>query len=113
MKLLPGVDLQEFLRKYKVNCPAAIEVIKQDRPTTVKGDDQSNSTIAEIVALFITLQDQLKLNIRAVDELFPILTDLRHSMETLSYLPTDFDGRLKIISWFVLNIMSCCDDYTF
>jgi len=111
LKLLPGLDFQDFLKKYKVNCPAALERIQQDRPTTVKGDDQSNSTIAEIVALFITLQDQLKLNIRAVDELFPILTDLRHAMETLSYLPSDFDGRSKVIIWHQkLNGMSASEE---
>uniref|UniRef100_A0A7E4UZM0 Vacuolar protein sorting-associated protein 28 homolog n=1 Tax=Panagrellus redivivus TaxID=6233 RepID=A0A7E4UZM0_PANRE len=98
VKLLPGLDLDDFLRKYRVNCPAALSRIREDRPTTVAGD-AGNATIAEIVAMFITLQDYLKLNERGVEELYPTLNDLRHAMEALKTLPSDFDGAIKVNHW--------------
>ena len=49
--------------------PAALERIREDRPITIKDDKGSTSRcIADIVQLFITIMDQLKLEIRAVDE---------------------------------------------
>ena len=47
-----------------------IERIREDRPITIK-DDRGNSSklIAEIVALFITAMDKLKLEYRSMDDL--------------------------------------------
>uniref|UniRef100_A0AC34GCH0 Vacuolar protein sorting-associated protein 28 homolog n=1 Tax=Panagrolaimus sp. ES5 TaxID=591445 RepID=A0AC34GCH0_9BILA len=98
MKLLPGLDLESFIQKYNVNCPAAKARIKEDRPTTVR-EDQGNALIAEIVSLFITLLDMVKLNIRAVDEIYPTLHDLNDSVNGLSTLPSDFDAKIKIKFW--------------
>lgn len=56
--------------------------------------------IADIVELFITFLDQLKLNIRAVDELFPNLTELLNSINAMSQLPDDFDAKIKVKAWF-------------
>ena len=49
--------VEEFMRKYRLDCPAALVRIKEDRPITVK-DDKGNQTrlIAETVALFINSQ---------------------------------------------------------
>ena len=55
------------MAKYRLDAPAALERIKEDRPITIK-DDKGNTSklIAEIVALFITAMDKLKLDIRYV-----------------------------------------------
>jgi ESCRT-I complex subunit VPS28 len=47
-----------------------LERIKEDRPITIK-DDKGNTSklIAEIVALFITVMDKLKLEMRSMDDL--------------------------------------------
>ena len=53
------------MAKYRLDAPAALERIKEDRPINIK-DDKGNTSklIAEIVALFITAMDKLKLDIR-------------------------------------------------
>ena len=74
------------MAKYRLDAPAALERIKvthrkttqissiakiqEDRPITIK-DDKGNTSklIAEIVALFITAMDKLKLDIRSMDDL--------------------------------------------
>jgi hypothetical protein len=50
---------------------------------------------------FITLVDALKLGERAVDSLHPYLKDLVSSMNKLSTLPSDFEGKLKVKEWCV------------
>lgn len=58
-----------------MDCPAAMERIKEDRPITIR-DDKGNTSkcIADIVSLFITSMDKLRLDIRANDELQPDLS---------------------------------------
>lgn len=88
-------NAEEFVKKYKLDCPLALTRIKEERPITIK-DDKGNTSkcIADIVSvslnanmksyyifiqlylysyskLFITLMDKLRLNIRANDELQP------------------------------------------
>ena len=57
--------VEAFMTKYRLDAPAALERIKEDRPINIK-DDKGNTSklIAEIVALFITAMDKLKLDIR-------------------------------------------------
>ena len=52
-----------------------MERIKEDRPITIR-DDKGNTSkcIADIVSLFITSMDKLRLDIRANDELQPDLS---------------------------------------
>lgn len=40
--------------------------------------------------------DKLRLEIKAMDELHPDLRDLVESMNRLSLLPSDFDGKRKV-----------------
>ena len=74
--------------------------IKEDRPITIK-DDKGNTSklIAEIVALFITAMDKLKLDIRSMDDLHADLKDLGDNLGRLSLLPPGWSGRSKIVSW--------------
>ena len=62
-------DIESFMNKYRFDCPAAMERIKEDRPITIK-DDKGNTSkcIADIVSLFITIIDKLRLEIKSMDE---------------------------------------------
>ncbi|KAJ3647582.1 hypothetical protein Zmor_019453 [Zophobas morio] len=106
----PTVDA--FVRKYRLDCPAALERIKEDRPITIK-DDKGNTSkcIADIVSLFITIMDKLRLNIKAMDDLHPEIRDLMDTMNRLSILPSDFEGKQKVTEWLnTLNNMQASDE---
>merc|ERR1711963_320274 len=93
--------VEDFMRKYRMDCPAALVRIKEDRPITVK-DDKGNQTrlIAETVALFINSQDKLRLDILSMDELYIDIKELHDNLARLSILPGDFEGKDKIGKWF-------------
>ncbi|XP_071865499.1 vacuolar protein sorting 28 isoform X2 [Bombus fervidus] len=106
----PTIDA--FARAFRLDCPAALERIKEDRPITIK-DDKGNTSkcIADIVSLFITLMDKLRLEIKAMDQLHPDLRDLVDTMNRLSILPSDFDGKEKVAEWLqTLSNMSASDE---
>ncbi|KAL3869353.1 hypothetical protein ACJMK2_042046 [Sinanodonta woodiana] len=102
-KDFPTVEL--FMKKYRLDCPAALERIKEEKPITIK-DDKGNTSkcIADIVSLFITVMDKLRLEIRAMDEIQPDLKELNETMSRLSLLPPDFEGKEKVKQW--LNTLS-------
>eukprot|EP00794_Sanderia_malayensis_P001088 gene1088-429_t len=106
--------VEAFVETYKLNCPAALERIREDRPITIK-DDKGNTSksIADIVMLFITIMDKLRLQIRAMDEIHPDLRDLMETMNRLSVLPEDFEGRVKVQHWLTtLGDMRASDELT-
>ncbi|KAB1257926.1 Vacuolar protein sorting-associated protein 28-like protein [Camelus dromedarius] len=128
-------SIDEFCRKFRLDCPLAMERIREDRPITIKDDKGNlNRCIADVVSLFITVMDKLRLEIRAMDEvrllggeggrrrergsqraLFPqIQPDLRELMETMhrmSHLPPDFEGRQTVNQWLqTLSGMSASDE---
>lgn len=103
-----------FVKKFRLDCPAALERIKEDRPITIK-DDKGNTSkcIADIVSLFITLMDKLRLNMKAMVELHPELRDLVDTMNRLSLIPENFEGKDKVGTWFnTLNAMQASDELT-
>ncbi|GAB0094734.1 Vacuolar protein sorting-associated protein 28 homolog [Sergentomyia squamirostris] len=107
-------NVEAFVKKFRLDCPAALERIREDRPITIK-DDKGNTSkcIADIVSLFITLMDKLRLEIKAMDELHPELRDLVDAMARLSLIPEDFEGRTKVSGWFnTLNAMQVSDELT-
>jgi hypothetical protein len=74
-------------------------------PATTEHTDQSKSGssmskhVAESVQHFITLLDALKLNLVAVDQIHPLLTDLMQSMSQLQILPSSYEGKNRILFW--------------
>lgn len=114
-KLIQGDEfpsVETFVKKYRLDCPAALERIREDRPITIK-DDKGNTSkcIADIVSLFITIMDKLRLGIKAMDELHPELRDLVDTMNRLSMIPEIFDGKTKVKSWLeTLNSMQASDE---
>ena len=43
--------------------------------------------------------DKLNLDTKTTDELFPDLNDLNDSINSLSMLPDDYEGKAKISKW--------------
>ncbi len=55
--------------------------------------------------------DALKLGMKAVDYIHPMLGDLMQSLNNVSSLPTDFEGKAKIRNWLItLNGMKASDE---
>ncbi|CAH2056936.1 unnamed protein product, partial [Iphiclides podalirius] len=106
----PTID--SFVTKFRLDCPAALERIRENRPNLIKDDKgNTNKYIAEIVSLFITLMDKLRLELRAMDMIQPELRDLKDTMDHLSMLPEDFEGKLKVQEWLdKLSEMSASDE---
>jgi ESCRT-I complex subunit VPS28 len=105
-------DVETFMRKYRLDCPAALERIREERPITIK-DDKGNTSklIADTVAVFITIMDKLRLEIRSMDELYTDLKDLADSLNRLSLLPSDFEGKDRVAKWLsTLSTMSASDE---
>lgn len=106
--------VEAFMKKFRLDCPAALERIKEGRPITIK-DDKGNTSkaIADTVSLFITIMDKLRLQIRAMDEIHPDLRDLMDTMNSLSALPEDFEGKIKVNGWYeTLSSMKASDELT-
>jgi len=93
-------DVETFMRKFRLDCPAALERIREQRPISIKDDKGNKSkTIAETVALFITIMDKLRLGIKSMDELYADIKDLSDSLDRLSDLPPDFEGKARVAKW--------------
>ncbi|KAI5635291.1 VPS28 protein domain-containing protein [Phthorimaea operculella] len=104
--------IESFVQKFRLDCPAALERIRENKPNLIKDDKgNTNKYIAEIVSLFITLMDKLRLELRAMDMIQPELRDLRDTMDRLVMLPDDFEGKLKVQEWLdKLSEMSAADE---
>lgn len=77
--------------------------------TTNRKTDSVN--VAQTVQSFITVMDVLKLNIRAVDEIQPLVSEMMASLTQVSGLPPDFEGRAKIEGWLrTLNGLRASDE---
>ncbi|XP_031467447.1 vacuolar protein sorting-associated protein 28 homolog isoform X2 [Phasianus colchicus] len=55
--------------------------------------------------------DKLRLEIRAMDEIQPDLRELLETMNRMSALPKDFEGRHHVLHWLqTLSSMSAADE---
>lgn len=55
--------------------------------------------------------DKLRLDIKAMDDLHPELRDLVDTMNRLSIIPSDFEGKQKVTEWLnTLNNMQASDE---
>ncbi|CAG9131287.1 Vacuolar protein-sorting-associated protein 28 [Plutella xylostella] len=105
-------NVEAFVSKFRLDCPAALERIRENKPNLIKDDKgNTNKYIAEIVSLFITLMDKLRLEFKAMDMIQPELRDLRDTMDRLQMLPDDFEGKIKVAEWLdKLGAMSAADE---
>lgn len=103
---------EQFLKKYRFECRAALDRIREDRPITIK-DDKGNThaCIAEIVSTFITISDRLKLGMKSMDELLPDLRELHETMGRLTMLPPTYEGSARVKTWIdKLSQMNASDE---
>uniref|UniRef100_A0A8C3XKT0 Vacuolar protein sorting-associated protein 28 homolog n=1 Tax=Chelydra serpentina TaxID=8475 RepID=A0A8C3XKT0_CHESE len=86
-------SIDEFCRKFRVR-----ELLRHPR-------------VSPLFQLFITVMDKLRLEIRAMDEIQPDLRELMETMNRMSNLPPDFEGRQKVNQWLqTLSGMSAADE---
>jgi len=100
------VDVQQFMVQYNMQCPmATTRLLHSGMPATVEhGRPIENrggtaKAVGETVQNFITLMDSMKLNMVAVDQLYPLLNDLMQAFNKVTQLPSDFPGKTKIKAW--------------
>eukprot|EP00270_Netrium_digitus_P000475 TRINITY_DN1052_c0_g1_i1.p1 TRINITY_DN1052_c0_g1~~TRINITY_DN1052_c0_g1_i1.p1 ORF type:complete len:192 (-),score=20.11 TRINITY_DN1052_c0_g1_i1:31-555(-) len=113
-------DVEHFMKTYRMDCPAAINrLLVMGIPATVEHKAASSDTggsavaVAETVQHFITSMDSLKLNMVAVDQIHPLLSDLLSSLNRVSHLSPDFAGKVKSKEWISkLNQMTASDELT-
>ncbi len=113
-----SIDIQQFIKDYKIRCPAAERrLLVIGVPATVEHSATSatagNSAkhVAEAVQHFITLMDSVKLNMIAVDQIHPLLSDLMQALNKIPSLPPDFEGKTKTRDWLIaLNRMKASDE---
>lgn len=101
-------ELDAFCRDYNLECRAGENRLRVGVPATVvHGDGGSSSgggkkmevAVFHAVQHFITMMDSLKLNMRAVDELHPTLTELVDSVNKVPGLPPDHESKAKTVQW--------------
>ncbi|WOL07033.1 hypothetical protein Cni_G15768 [Canna indica] len=118
-------SLERFAEAYRLDTPAAINrLLVSGVPATVEhraaassssGPSASAAAVAECVQHFITAMDSVKLNMVAVDQVHPLLSDLSTSLAKLGngLLPPDFEGRTKVRDWLArLAKMGAADELT-
>ena len=107
-------DVDEFVKRYHMECPAALQRIKDGKPLAIHEENRNESRlIADVVSMFLTLLDRLRLDIMANDQLQPDVKDLLDAMDKMRSLPKDFEGRKAVQGWLdVLKDMSASDELT-
>ncbi|XP_078180955.1 vacuolar protein sorting-associated protein 28 homolog 1-like [Carex rostrata] len=120
-------SIERFAEAYKLDCPHALNrLITSGVPATVEHRAASTaaassaaatsaSAIAQCVQNFITAMDTIKLNMIAVDQVHPLLSDLSASFHKLTgnLLPPDFEGKVKVREWLArLAKMGAADELT-
>eukprot|EP00456_Euglypha_rotunda_P008006 TRINITY_DN11501_c0_g1_i1.p1 TRINITY_DN11501_c0_g1~~TRINITY_DN11501_c0_g1_i1.p1 ORF type:complete len:179 (-),score=23.20 TRINITY_DN11501_c0_g1_i1:78-614(-) len=108
-------SIEEFTKEYNLSCSAALNRLKIGVPATTEHptttDKKKELAVFHAVQHFITMMDSLKLNMRAVDELHPTMSDLMDSINKVSDLPPDHPSKLKVKQWLVkLNAMRAHDE---
>ncbi|GIX76538.1 vacuolar protein sorting-associated protein 28 homolog [Caerostris extrusa] len=114
LQCLEKAYIKDCVTPKRLDCPAAIQRIKEDRPITIK-DDKGNTSkcIADIVSLFITILDKLRLEMKSMDELQPDLRELYDTMCRLNLVPADFEGKQKVHDWLqTMSQMAASDELT-
>lgn len=110
-------DVERFMTAYKMDCPGAVNrLLVSGVPATVEhksagSEDNMAVAVAETVQHYITTMDSLKLNMVAVDQVHPLLSDLLGALNRVRQLPQDFEGKVKARDWIGrLNKLSASDE---
>mmetsp|Transcript_22648 Transcript_22648/g.27781 ORF Transcript_22648/g.27781 Transcript_22648/m.27781 type:complete len:223 (-) Transcript_22648:79-747(-) len=107
---------ETFMQIYQMDCPlASHRLLVAGVPETMVQSDTDNRasiiTVAETTEHFINVLDALKLEVKAVDELQPLLSDLMNKLARLKDTPNDFEPNRVIQQWLQkLNLMRAIDE---
>ncbi|WIA28037.1 hypothetical protein OEZ86_010623 [Tetradesmus obliquus] len=101
-------SIEGFMQQYHMQCPMAYtRLVQVGLPATIEhrkrpgeGAGGGARAVAETVQHFITAMDSLKLNLVAVDQICPILSDLMGSISKIESLPPDFAPKGKVRAWY-------------
>ncbi|KAF6253065.1 vacuolar protein sorting-associated [Scenedesmus sp. NREL 46B-D3] len=101
-------SIEGFMQQYHMQCPMAYtRLVQVGLPATIEhrkrpgeGGGGGARAVAESVQHFITAMDSLKLNLVAVDQICPILSDLMGSISKIESLPPDFGPKGKVKAWY-------------
>lgn len=111
-------DIYAFMNQYSMDCAAAANRFKIGVPATIyHGGQQTGEekkaelSVFHCVQHFITTMDSLKLDMKAVDELHPNMSDLMDSLNKVTTLPSDHVSKDKVKVWLItLNGMRASDE---
>lgn len=117
-------DISDFMQRYTMQCPMAYQrLVVIGVPATVQhggstlpasAPSQTVSTGAQVsdtTAAFITCLDNVRLEMLAVDQLNPVLSDLLGALIRMPEVPPDFSGKLHVTNWLKkLNGMRADDE---
>jgi ESCRT-I complex subunit VPS28 len=103
-------DIRAFMRANDMNCTAAAQrllvtgvpaTVEHGGSSTVEIGADDKLTVFHAVQAFITTMDQLKLNMCAVDELHPNLSDLVEALNKVPNMPPEHVSRTSVRTWLV------------
>ncbi|KAJ1833537.1 Vacuolar protein-sorting-associated protein 28, partial [Coemansia sp. RSA 2706] len=116
-QMVSAEELAGFTHKYRLNCPAAARRLEVGIPSTIEHSSASGGTgnnarsVAKAVQDFITTMDALSMEMRSVDKLHPLLTDLLQSINAVPFIPADFKWKPTFRDWLIqLNQMKASDE---
>ncbi|KAF9266847.1 ESCRT-1 complex, Vps28 subunit [Marasmius fiardii PR-910] len=113
-------SIEEFMKRYRMDSSAALERVKVGVPATVEhpsGDSglsgsETAKWVAETTESFITFMDGLKLNLRAKDQLHPLLQNVVTGYARFKG-SNDSEARSRLVGWLItLNGMSASETIT-
>jgi len=90
-------------------CKMGFKRLVEGNPgVTYRDSGASAKVVAETVQHFITLMDSLRLNLVAIDDIQPLLSDL---VDSVTNSLINFDGKEKIGKWFTtINQMKATEE---
>jgi ESCRT-I complex subunit VPS28 len=110
VKLAGVTDMRIWMQQQQLNCPVAYHRLVESGVPDTGEVENSQKLIADIVHLFVTLQDAIKLDLVAVDTLQPHVEDICDKLSRFSGVPPDSDIKGKVQKWLrTLNAMKASD----
>ena len=105
---------ESFMKTFQMDCPRATNrLLYMGVPESLRSSDDSDNVgvaVAKTVADFITAMDTVRLGQLDVDDLSPLLIDLRNSLMQHTGTPKDWGPIQKVETWLVkLNAMRAHD----
>ena len=101
-------ELAAFCASLGVPCKAAINRIRTGVPATMVHGGMTMeagggaSLVFRAAQAYITVLDALKLGMKAVDQLVPLLTDAMSHVNQMTDMPPEHEARVPLRHWLVL-----------